>query len=99
MSSSNGCTKPKPTLGLVATTLFTLTFSPSFLQDAPGLVSTTADGWSVDTMKASFLGVMAHWIEVKDGKWTLHVEVIRFQGISGEHSGANLGWYFVGVCE
>ena len=59
----------------------------------------TADGWSVDTMKASFLGVTAHWIEVKDGKWTLRVEVIGFWGISGEHSGANLGRYFVGVCE
>jgi hypothetical protein len=59
----------------------------------------TADGWSVDATKASFLGVTAHWIEVKDKKWTLRAEVIGFRGISGEHSGANLGRYFLGVCE
>lgn len=70
-----------------------------FFQAAPGLISATADGWSVDTTKASFLGVTAHWIEVKDGKWKLRLEVIRFRGVSGEHSGANLGRYFVGVCE
>jgi hypothetical protein len=59
----------------------------------------TADGWSVDTMKASFLGVTAHWVDVKDGKWKLWAEVVGFRGISGEHSGANLGRYFLGVCE
>ena len=69
------------------------------LQAAPGLISTTADGWSVDTTKASFLGVTAHWIEVKNSKWKLRSEVIGFQPVSGEHSGGNLGRYFVGVCE
>lgn len=68
-------------------------------QAAPGLVSATADGWSVDTTKASFLGVTAHWIDVKNGKWILRAEVVGFRGISGEHSGANLGRYFLGVCE
>ena len=68
-------------------------------QAAPGLISTTADGWSVDTTKASFLGVTAHWIDVTKGKWTLRAEVIGFRGISGEHSGANLGRCFLGVCE
>ena len=38
---------------------------------APGSVSVTADSWTVDTTKAGFLGVTAHWIEVKAGKWTL----------------------------
>jgi hypothetical protein len=73
--------------------------TPRTFQAAPGLISTTADGWSVDTTKASFLGVTAHWIEVKNGKWKLRAEVIGFRGISGEHSGANLGRYFLGVCE
>jgi hypothetical protein len=68
-------------------------------QAAPSLVSTTADGWSVDTTKASFLGVTAHWMDVMNGKWMLRAEVVRFRGISGEHSGANLGQYFLGVCE
>jgi hypothetical protein len=60
-------------------------------QAAPGLILTTADGWSVDMTKASFLSVTAHWIEVKNGKWKLQAEVVGFRGISGEHSGANLG--------
>jgi hypothetical protein len=68
-------------------------------QAAPGLISTTADGWSVDTTKASFLGVTAHWVDVRNGKWMLRAEVVGFRGISGEHSGANLGRYFLGVCE
>ena len=41
----------------------------------------------------------AHWIEVKDEKWKLRSEVIGFQPISGEHSGGNLGRYFVGLCD
>jgi hypothetical protein len=41
----------------------------------------------------------AHWIEVKDGKWKLRSEVIAFQPVSGEHSGENLGRYFVGLCD
>lgn len=68
-------------------------------KDAPGLVSTTADGWSVDTTRASFLGVTGHWMEVTNGKWKLRAEVIGFRGVSGEHSGENLGRYFVGICE
>jgi len=52
-----------------------------------------------DNTKGSFLGLMAHWIEVKDEKWKLCSEVIGFQPISGEHSGDNLGRYFVGLCD
>jgi hypothetical protein len=29
------------------------------LQAAPSMISTTADGWTVDMMKAGFLGVTA----------------------------------------
>jgi hypothetical protein len=41
----------------------------------------------------------AHWIEVNDGTWKLRSEVVGFQPISGEHSGDNLGRYFVGLCD
>jgi hypothetical protein len=41
----------------------------------------------------------AHWIEVTDGEWKLRAEVVGFQPISGEHSGVNLGKYFVGLCD
>jgi hypothetical protein len=41
----------------------------------------------------------AHWIDVKDGKWKLRAEVVGFQPVLGEHSGANLAKYFVGLCD
>lgn len=41
----------------------------------------------------------AHWIDVKEGKWTLRAEVVGFQPVSGEHSGANMAKYFVGLCD
>ena len=41
----------------------------------------------------------AHWIEVKEGKWKLRSEVVGFRSISGDHSGWNLGRYFVGLCD
>jgi hypothetical protein len=40
-------------------------------QAAPGKISCTADGWTADTTKAAFLGMTAHWIDVKDGKWKM----------------------------
>lgn len=66
-----------------------------------GRVSTTTDLWSVDQTKASFMGVTAHWIESDSSStaWKLCSEVITFKGISGRHTGANLGQYFVSVCE
>ena len=45
----------------------------------------------------SFLGVTAHWIEVDDGQWKLRSEVIGFRGLSGDHSGANLGRYLISL--
>ena len=41
----------------------------------------------------------AHWIDVKQGVWKLRSEVVGFQPILGEHSGMNLGKYFVGLCD
>ena len=67
------------------------------MKEAPGLVSTTSDSWTVDTTKEAFLGVTAHWIEIREGKWKVRAEVIGFQSISGDHSGENLGRYVVGV--
>lgn len=50
----------------------------------------------MDTMKAGFLGMTAHWpIEVKEGKWKLRGEVISFKALSGNHSGENFGRYAV----
>jgi len=58
-----------------------------------------SDGWMADNTKGAFLGMTAHWIKVKDDKWKLQAEVVGFQPISGEHSGENLGKYFVGLCD
>ena len=60
-----------------------------------------ADMWSADTTKAAFLGVIGHWIKVKKETrketWEMHLEVIEFQTVSGDHGGKNLGRYFMGV--
>jgi hypothetical protein len=55
--------------------------------------------WSSDTTKAAFIGVTAHWIEVKKGSWVMRSEVIGLRSVSGDHGGENLGRYFVGVCD
>jgi hypothetical protein len=71
-------------------------------QATPGKISATADMWTVDTTKAAFLGVTAHWIEVKmepRETWAMRSEVIGFRPVSGDHSGENIGRYFVGVCD
>jgi hypothetical protein len=49
------------------------------------------DGWSADTTKMGFLGMTAHWIEVKEKKWKMRAEVIGFKAISGTHSGRTWG--------
>lgn len=75
---------------------------PFFIQTAPGKISTTADMWTVDTTKAAFLGVTGHWIDVEEGLeeiWTMRSEVIGFRTVSGDHSGKNMGRYYVGVCD
>ena len=46
-----------------------------------------------------FLGMMAHWIEVKDKRWKLRAEVIGFKALLGTHSGKNLGRYAVGLMD
>ncbi len=79
-------------------TLFML-FGLTSMQEAPGGISSTADGWTADNTKGSFLGMTASWIEVKGGKWKLRSEVVGFQPVSGDHSGWNLGRYIVRLCD
>ena len=62
--------------------------------------SITTNLWSVDQTKAAFMGVTTHWIEEGvSGEWRLGGEVIAFKGISGPHTGYNLGHYLVSLCE
>jgi len=46
-----------------------------------------------------FLGITAHWIEVKEKIWNMRAEVIGFKALSGAHSGENLGRYAVGLLD
>jgi hypothetical protein len=46
-----------------------------------------------------FLGMTAHWIEVKGKEWKMRAEVIGFKVLSGAHSGENLGRYAVGLLD
>ena len=48
------------------------------------------------------MGITAHWIEShtkSPTSWSLVSEVIAFRALSGSHTGANLGRYFVSLCE
>ena len=72
---------------------------PVIIKEAPGSILVTLDTWTVDTTKAAFLGVTAHWIEIREGRWIVQAEVVGFQSISGDHSGENLGQYVVGVLD
>ena len=49
--------------------------------------------------KRGFLGMTMHWIEVKEERWKLRAEVIRFRGLSGAHSRENLRRYVVGLLD
>ena len=49
--------------------------------------------------QTAFLGVTAHWIDIKDGKWGLRSEVIGIKSILGRHDGDNLAGYFMGLCD
>jgi hypothetical protein len=83
----------------VRLSLSLMNFAQFFFQAAPGKVSITVDGWSADTTKAAFLGMTGHWIEVNGSNWVLRSNVLAFRGISGQHSGENLGKYVVGLSE
>ena len=57
------------------------------------------DVWTADMTRASYMGMTGHWIEVNNGKWKLRSSVIGFRMISGDHSGNNLGHYFISICK
>ena len=57
------------------------------------------DGWLANTTKMGFLGMMVHWIQVKEGKWKMRAGVIGFKALSGAHSRDNLSRYTVGLLE
>ena len=72
---------------------------------APGKVSVTGDGWTVDKMGKGFLRMTGHWIDVekkvsKSGAitqcWMLQRTVL---GIVGGHDSKNLGRYFMGITD
>ncbi len=46
-----------------------------------------------------YLGLTAHWIELKGTEWEMRVEVIGFKALSGAHTGENLGRYAVGLLD
>ena len=46
-----------------------------------------------------FLGMTAHWIEVKGNEWIMRAEVIGFKALSGVHAGEKLGRYIVGLLD
>jgi|SRR5215471_16880971 len=56
------------------------------LQDAPGKISLTLDGWT-SRNQIPFLGITAHWI---DENWKLNQITLEFQPLEGPHSGENL---------
>ena len=75
------------------------TQSDTFVQSAPGKISMMCDAWTAGLMRKGFRGVTGHWIEVIDGKWSPRSELVRFSLIVGKHTGLNLGWHFVCVCD
>lgn len=56
------------------------------LQNVPGKISYTLDGWTSKNQKA-FLGITAHWI---NEHWKLNQITLEFQPLEGPHSGENL---------
>ena len=56
----------------------------------------TGNCWTAPNTQTAFLGVTAHWINVKEGKWALCSEVIGVKSILGGHNGDNLAGYFMG---
>ena len=44
----------------------------------------TSDGQTVEAMKKEFLGVTAHWIQVKDGIWEMQLELVGYKPVVGE---------------
>lgn len=65
------------------------------IRAAPGDVCPNWDLWSEEHASLAFFGMMVQWIDVKGDVWKLRVGVAAFHKISGDHSGKNLGRYFI----
>lgn len=57
------------------------------LEDCPGKVSLTFDGWTSKIMTA-YLAITAHYITAD---WELKSDLLSFQELEGSHSGENIG--------
>ena len=66
---------------------------------APGKISVTVDEWTNEVTKTSYIGMTAHWIDMRDGKRELRGEVVGLRVILGDHGGDNLGRYVIGLCD
>ena len=66
---------------------------------APGKILLTADEWTNEVTKTGYIGMTAHWIDVRDGKWELRGEAVGLRAILGDHGGDNLGRYVIGLCD
>ena len=70
----------------------------------PGKVLLTMDSWTRDNTQGLYLGMTVHWINiiresVEKGEWELRSEVVAFWGISGNHSGQNIGRYLLALAK
>ena len=62
---------------------------------APGEVSTDWDLWTREQTGDPYFGMLGQWFDVSDLGWTFRAGVLAFNVISGQHSGENLGRYYV----
>ena len=62
---------------------------------ALGNVSVNWDLWTEEHASLAYFGMIAQWIDTNSDSWCLRSEVIAFHKISGNHSGKNLGRYFI----
>ena len=63
------------------------------------MVSITADGWTADNTKTGFLRMIAQWMNMKEGKWTLKKAIIGFKATVGRHDSDNLERYMMGLLD
>lgn len=65
------------------------------LEEAPGRVSLTFDGWTSKIMTA-YLAITAHYITAD---WTLRTELLSFGELLGSHSGENMAQELYDICK
>lgn len=67
------------------------------IKKAPGDISSLWDMWTAPHTSDPFFGMILQWIAIDEetGKWTFRDEVGACHKVLGDHSGANLGRYFL----